>query len=278
MHVISDQQSATGLRATGLAGLVDGIGTQEFGSRLLALLHDLCLADHCAVFRLEGENVSALASGSIDATKSSTPRVERYVRDEFWRRDPALSLARTTVGNSSSSLIQLNLDDVGYSILRPHIYSDVKDRVLLYGRRDNCEFGLSVICTHAGGFRAEDVGQLTAMADALLAATAKHVSVLTHKPNVMLALNDLIEIENCFLARSDLPRRELEVCARILFGLSTVGIALDLGIGEESVRTYRKRAYQRLSIGTERELLHWYLARWSAWRGYLYAPARRAVH
>ena len=47
--------------------------------------------------------------------------------------------------------------------------------------------------------------------------------------------------------------------ARILYGLSAAGIAVDLGIGIESVTTYRKRAYRRLGIATQRELLVWYL-------------------
>jgi DNA-binding NarL/FixJ family response regulator len=279
MSIVTKQQAPSATRPTCLADLVDGIGTEEFGSRLLALLHDLCGADHCAVFRLEGERVSALASSSIDATQpAGAPRVERYVREDLWRRDPALSLARTALGSSACRLIRLDLDDVGYSHLRPQIYADVEDRMVICGRRNNLEFGLSVIRTHAGGFRAEDVEQLAGMSDALVAVMAKHVSVLMHKPNLALALTDLVEIENCFLARSDLPRRELEVCSRILYGLSTAGIALDVGIGEESVRTYRKRAYQRLSIGTERELICWYLAQWSAWRGHLHAAPRRTVH
>ena len=88
------------------------------------------------------------------------------------------------------------------------------------------------------------------------------------RPNVAQALTALDEIENCIVATSALPRREAEVSARILYGLSSVGIALDLSVSEETVKTYRKRAYQRLAIGSERELLTWYLARWSRWRGH----------
>lgn len=45
--------------------------------------------------------------------------------------------------------------------------------------------------------------------------------------------------------------------------MSSPGIALDLGIGEGSAMTYRKRAYQRLKISGHRELLLWYLEEWS---------------
>ena len=36
--------------------------------------------------------------------------------------------------------------------------------------------------------------------------------------------------------------------------------ALDLEVGEETVATYRKRAYQRLGIGSRHELFQLYLA------------------
>src|SRR5262249_55197346 len=78
------------------------------------------------------------------------------------------------------------------------------------------------------------------------------------------ALSSLPAISQCLHDAGELSQRETDVCARILYGLSYYGIALDLGIGKESVMTYRKRAYKRLGIGSQRELLIWYLARWSS--------------
>ncbi|WP_416365582.1 LuxR C-terminal-related transcriptional regulator [Paraburkholderia terrae] len=60
-------------------------------------------------------------------------------------------------------------------------------------------------------------------------------------------------------AALSLTAREVQVGARYLYGVSTSGIASDLGIGNETVVTYRKRLYERLSIGSRRELLLWYL-------------------
>jgi DNA-binding CsgD family transcriptional regulator len=51
-----------------------------------------------------------------------------------------------------------------------------------------------------------------------------------------------------------LPRRELDVLARILIGMTTEGIALDLRISENTVLTYRKRAYGRLNVSSQAEL------------------------
>ena len=106
-----------------------------------------------------------------------------------------------------------------------------------------------------------------------MAVLGKHADIRQTRPNVAQALTALDEIESCIVATSALPRREAEVSSRILYGMSSVGIALDLSVSEETVKTYRKRAYQRLAIGSERELLTWYLARWSRWRGHRFELA-----
>lgn len=51
-----------------------------------------------------------------------------------------------------------------------------------------------------------------------------------------------------------MTRRELDVCARTLIGLTAEGIALDLNIKKTSVFTYRKRAYARLGISSQTQL------------------------
>jgi len=51
-----------------------------------------------------------------------------------------------------------------------------------------------------------------------------------------------------------LTRRELDVLARILSGLTSEGIALDLRVSVNTVLTYRKRAYGRLGVSSQAEL------------------------
>jgi DNA-binding NarL/FixJ family response regulator len=279
MGILIQQRAHPGRQRSSLSGLVDGIGTEQFGLGLVGLLHDVCGADHCAAFQLSGDSISTLAFSSFDPAKSRILMVERYVREGLWRKDPALSKANVHINESCDSLNHLDLNDRRYDDLRHHIYPQVRDRVVVCGRRDNIEFRLSVVRSDPNcEFKADAIKQLADLSDTLLSAMAKHVSVLISRPNVASALTDLHEIENCLHIRSQLPRRELEVCARILYGLSSIGISLDLGVGEESVKTYRKRAYQRLNIGCERELLHWYLSQWSVWSGRLNEPTGSLVH
>ncbi|NPC58169.1 LuxR family transcriptional regulator [Caenimonas soli] len=108
--------------------------------------------------------------------------------------------------------------------------------------------------------------RLAGTAGALTAIVHKHMETLDGGRDQQKAepLSCLATIERCLAERTCLPRRELEVCSRILYGMSSAGIAIDLDLCETTVKTYRKRAYQRLSIGCERELITWYLRTWNS--------------
>jgi DNA-binding CsgD family transcriptional regulator len=101
---------------------------------------------------------------------------------------------------------------------------------------------------------------------ALSAILRKHHEALNAASAQPEPLSCLQEIAQCVSECTELPAREAEVCSRILFGLTSAGIAVDLDVCENTVKTYRKRAYQRLNIGSERELTMWYLRTWKRWR------------
>src|SRR5262249_52993893 len=52
-----------------------------------------------------------------------------------------------------------------------------------------------------------------------------------------------------------LSERELDVCSLVAGGVTSQGIALELGVGVNTVLTYRKRAYARLRISSQNELM-----------------------
>jgi DNA-binding CsgD family transcriptional regulator len=191
------------------------------------------------------------------------------VTEGWWQKDPAVSCAMQHLEQDSAGLIHLQLGDQAYAEVRTAIYPQIQDAALVYGRCGAASIGLNVLrVAPSDDFSSDVLSHLQWMAKTLISMLAKHVSFHAHAPSAANALSSCAEIESCLLARSELPRRELEVCARVLYGLPTVGISVDLQIGEESVKTYRKRAYQRLNIGSERELLQWYLREWSAWQAH----------
>ena len=190
----------------------------------------------------------------------------RYLDKQYWRKDPAIAEAQARINEQQCVFIRVDISRLDAD-LRAAIYPNVSDRVVICGRKKLPTIGLSVIRRNPHGpFAAEAISRLTEVADLLMCLLAKHADIILHRPNLALALTSLPEVERCIVASETLPRRETEVCARILYGISSIGIALDLGISEESIKTYRKRAYERLRIGSERELLKWYLALWGSFQ------------
>ena len=60
--------------------------------------------------------------------------------------------------------------------------------------------------------------------------------------------------ERLLRAHAALTGRELDVCARLLQGMTHEGIASDLGLSVPTVKTYRNRAFARLGIHFRNEL------------------------
>jgi DNA-binding CsgD family transcriptional regulator len=279
--MVPDRAARGNSSEAALTQLVDCIGQDRFGPALARYLHSLCGADHFAAFRMGRDELREVAACCVEPQHTARDRIESYVKQGLWKTDPAMTEAHRCVdGPTPTTIIHVDFTDRGYIDLRPRVYPHVRDRILLCGRAAGGAFGLSVLRSdpHAP-FAEEAIERLGRAAELLVAVLAKHADICQSRPNVAMALTTLPEIENCIVATSVLPRREAEVCARILYGVSSVGIALDLTVSEETVKTYRKRAYQRLAIGSERELLAWYLARWSRWNDERFqATASAALH
>lgn len=93
------------------------------------------------------------------------------------------------------------------------------------------------------------------------AALARHsgllAAALTRHRQIIAAARRLEPVGAAFAA---LTPREREVCAGILGGLTSDGIAAGLGVSRNTVLTLRRRAYARLGIGSQAELVRLALA------------------
>jgi DNA-binding CsgD family transcriptional regulator len=88
-------------------------------------------------------------------------------------------------------------------------------------------------------FRDDELDDLACIGDLVLRTVESQLRVSCASPASPLA---------------DLPRREREVCERMLRGLTYDGIAADLGVSPNTVKTYRDRAFDRLGIHHRSEL------------------------
>jgi DNA-binding CsgD family transcriptional regulator len=247
--------------ARGLADLVDTTGTMEFGAKLLKHLAGACGADYCAVFRVGAHKPSEIVTSSHDGSSKAHKRVENYLQRRYWVNDPAMVYAQTQLTGQDPMLMRVDVTRIKDPIIREEIWPGICDRVVIAGKNRDRTYSMSILREGRGGFSAADMDCIGTSADLLISLLAKHEDLTgSLKNDLSGAISSLPDIEARISGASKLTPREAEVCARILYGLTTTGIALDLGISNETVKTFRKLAYRRLKIGSEHELMSWYLA------------------
>lgn len=249
--------------------LIGSIGDSKFAQNVLSLAHRLCGADHSSVFHWTSgrlATVASLAPESLDGSDFAKNLAGRYLEQQSLTRDPAYI---ESIHFPDRTPLIFHADMKARNVNFGGFYDEAKvcDRIVLSQRIDNHIFGVSLLRTGKNGlFSESDIWRLENIVEPLLALSRKHMSILGSGPNLAEALNSLSAIEECIrLGPVPFPRREAQVCARIIYGITTAGIACELGVAEETVSTYRKRIYERLGIATQRELMVWHLSVWSVW-------------
>lgn len=245
-----------------LGKAVSMIGEADFETHVLTYLNMVCGAEYFALMDCSQGAPIYTMSGSLGGTDIACIQTKIYIGSNFWREDGAFAKARCDGRDGKPSLVRMDVKALPRSDFREHCYDRrrMRDRLLLSDSKDV----VSILRSEKRGtFTSEDCNRLHVAGPFILSLLKKHQEMRWRQANAGQALSSLDVIEDCITkAPEKFSRREVEVCARIIYGMTSMGIALDLGISEQTATTYRRRAYQRLSIACQRELLAWYLSRW----------------
>lgn len=240
-----------------LADLLNALGTSAFESETLRYLNRTSGADHYTVYRVRGAKAEILGGASMSGTNVAVSSA----RGRAARSYAGLDEARAAAAKAERPVaVHLDVDGVDNVLRGAFSHFNICDRVMVCGQRVDDLYAISLLrSSESGQFEEPEVDRLNEAADMLIAAFAKHADF--HWDRRAINGFDSVAFIEGKLRESDwrLTERELQVSARILYGISAVGIALDLGLGEETIATYRKRAYQRLGIGSRHELFQLYL-------------------
>jgi len=246
--------------------MLSAVGSRAFGPTMLQLVNRGCAADHCSVFNYSSHTPTSLVSTSLDGTDSASNSTRIYLSNNYWKRDEALHEARGQYRGGNPAILKVDIRGLADHEFADLIYrrTNIAERIVIYAESPSGAFGVSVLREETRGpFSENEFTYLEAISETILAGVSKHVEIHAQIKMLRPSFKSLAEIEACISkADAGLTTREAQVCARILYGLFTKGIALDLEIGEESVMTYRKRAFERLKIAGRHELLIWYLELW----------------
>lgn len=252
------------MRAAGshISHVIAAIGRPELPARLLAYLFDTYHVEACAMYRLKQATPVAVLTHTVGSKEAAQRTADTYLQRQFWLRDPAMLEACGRTDKASPWIQHMDVRSLADRMVREVFTSiRIRERLIICGGAQCNEAVLTLVKTDANsGFSGRQRQHIEDNAPTLLAILAKHMQVADGANGVSGALRSLGAIEaRVAQADLDLPRREMQVASRIVYGMSNAGIAVDLGVSEETVTTYRKRLYRRLSIGSQRELLALYL-------------------
>lgn len=242
--------------------LIDSIGCGSFYKALMDVFVPVCSVDHLGIFNIKSNSVQPVGASSIDGSDVAKKRMTAYADKGYWKHDPSIDQIRQSLRANECPVIQVDVQKFSEKVRRV-LYSDVVDKVIVTGARKDEGFSVTLVRTgDKNSFSDDELNSIYDLSGSIISAIAKHFELSKVRPS--RALSVLPDIENTIVSEGVLTQREAQVCARVLYGMCVTGIALDLGIGEETIKTYRSRAYSRLNIGSQRELLMWYLSVWNA--------------
>jgi DNA-binding CsgD family transcriptional regulator len=245
-----------------LPGLVDSLGTPAFENRLYSLVRKATGSIHLTAFAhpTDGETRLLIAADQIDGDLAK--RVGRMYVTQHWSSDPINRILNPTSPAPRAIIVRAHGDEVRRAEFRRRCYdrpgwkavgATIADRVSLMTIRDEQLLKISFHRSETDGLFGDDEVDWMAENAALLFALIQRNDRLTH--GTAVALSRSFYAGRLADAAPQLTQREADVCLRIAQGLTSEGIAIDLGISLNTVRTYRKRAYRRLNISSQNELM-----------------------
>ena len=241
----------------GSAALLYTIGTVDFGRSLMAVAHEMVAADYCSLFLFKAQAPPVcLVSSGLKSDRLAYYAADKYVT-VHWRHDPVIEpikdkrrTDRLLVSGLNCKLSDSHQRDCMETL-------NIGDRfTFLFGNRSQfLRLSFYRYLSNAN-FGVREINILHTATDFFQAAATRHHRLLSRAGIDYNATTPSPEAmrQRLVALNSTLSPREVEVCAMVLRGFSTEGIALEIGIGQSSVTTYRKRAYRKLGIATQNEL------------------------
>lgn len=257
--------------AAALADVVAALGSRRFGPSLAAHADEMFGGHVCFVHYLQHGQMYALGAGHRppDPTNALVPNVWRYTRQRLWEHDAAL---QSTLSRLDGQRDPVQFHDHEGRESRRHwpwqLPTPLVDKLTLCQRDEEgiliLEFSRWGDCA---GFGAQAVERVSDSARLLMRLAAAHRQMLVSRQDPAAAFRSVDDVERCLAQTTALTRRERQVCAWHLMGASSAATGSTLGIAADSVKSYRKRVYQRLAVSGERELLLKFLALRADWHG-----------
>jgi DNA-binding CsgD family transcriptional regulator len=252
-------------RADALVGVLTGaiadLGSARFQQTLLDSVHTVLPAASCSVYRTGPSCEPVIYMSASHGVPDTTRDCWRAYLSGPYRSDRTLLLhqAPATANAAAASRISHITAQEVPAEHRARVYEahGVSERVsIVEPQNQGSLFAINFYRhQHQPPFADAQIDALGQLAPALLALAHKHLGIC------LPGLKEETRVEQfkrltagLQQLNTSLSRREAEVCAGILQGMSFDGIACQMALSVSTVKTYRNRAFDRLGIHFRNEL------------------------
>jgi DNA-binding CsgD family transcriptional regulator len=234
--------------------LIGAVATPRFESELFAISRAAINCEHVTAFAVR-QNAAprVLIAANAGSALVAKPLAQKYIA-EYWDLDPA----NHTTGPDENKRVALRIvpdADINYEPYRNDCYTNLRiaDRFTIMQRHGDDLYRLNFYAGAGfGRFAEADVDRMASSGDLLMSLLIKNDAANAERSEAWTPQALLTRLR---LVAPDMPTREAEVCTAIMLGMTSEAIGLKLGISVNTVLTYRKRAYGRLNISCQNELM-----------------------
>jgi len=236
--------------------VMHSIGTERYGKACFEVFQQPLEVDHWALFRYSGDSsVHCVATASRSYALAAQENCTRFA-GRHYSVDPSLSALKGRP-LQSAYVVRMQIDDIQdrnyrYCFGQTH----VQERLSYFYGVGSDLYQLSVF-RRVGmrPFSSSDTAQFSGLAQFVVASAVKHEIFRQAAAGIQRHM-DLDAIEHLLQhVPGNLSKREIQVCARVIVGKTIDRTAVDLAIKRTSVVTYRQRAYEKLNITRQNELI-----------------------
>lgn len=242
-----------------LAGVIGCTGQPDFSAKALTELNRMLPMCWMSIYKLfpdaPPQSYGGGAFGIADGTRDSW----RVYRQGLYSRDCTFLAAREVAEGGDAVVTRWHAREIPLEHRKAiYIRHGLRERVSLVAGDALGGGGVLAVNLYRGmeqpSFRDDEVDLLCSLAPPLLATVQLHLRLTAPQHVGDLQAGGAVTLNPEPAALAGLPRREREVCQRLLRGWTYDGIAADLGITAGTVKTYRNRAFERMGLHHRNEL------------------------
>ena len=241
-----------------VAKVISSVGCPDFGVAALCGLNDVLPLCWMSIYTLHVDRPPLFHGGASLRAPDRTTEAFRFYRQGIYLTDRTFDAAKEGLKSGEAAITHCHAREIPAEH-RGGIYTrnGLSERAsLVRMREDGSLLAINVYRNQRqASFRDADIDVLCRFGEPLFSCV-----------NLHLRLSGAAEPDDSFRMMDPLqglPKRESDVCKRLLRGWTYDGVAIDLGISSGTAKTYRNRAFDRLGIHHRNELFALALA-WSS--------------